>query len=161
MAHMGGIERDMVVLQSLITDLRTIRAEVKIETKQKAPAEVFTNSKTTRKVFEQNLHIIEKLANVSELRFIERSLAEKANSHVNPQYEVHLVYEHKVDPAVEHERLTKELKDLETQLGNARAKLANENFLSKASVELVEGTKKRESELVEMIAKVKSALEKV
>ena len=161
MAHMGGIERDMIVLQSLISDLRTIRAEVKIDTKAKAPAEVFTSSKTVRKVFEQNLHIIEKLANVSDLRFVETSLANKPNLSVNPQFEVCLVYEHKVDVAVERERLTKELKDFETQLGNARGKLANQNFLAKASAELVDGTKKREAELVEMIVKVKSALKKV
>jgi len=161
LAHMGGIERDMIVLQTVISDIRNMRAEAKIETKAKAPVDIFTNSKDVRKVLSQNSIIIEKLANVSEVRFATNSVAEMQNVRVNPQYEVSFVYEHKVDTAAELDRLGKELKDLETQLINAHAKLTNEKFLSKASPELVEGTKKREAELDDLITKVKKALEKL
>ena len=43
-----------------------------------------------------------------------------------------VVYEQKIDVASERERLSKELKKLETEMANAQRQLSNEQFMAKA-----------------------------
>jgi valyl-tRNA synthetase len=150
-------ETEMALLQSFIVDIRTIRAEMKIENKLKAPVEAQAKD-GIRKTLEQNFNAVQKLANVEKLDFTDKSLANAAGAKVSPSYEVRVVYEQKIDVVAERERLTKELKKLEVEMANAQRQLANENFLAKASEKVVEGVKRREGELSELIAKIQSAL---
>ena len=69
-----------------------------------------------------------------------------------------LVYERKVDAAVEKERLSKELAKLETQLAGAQRQLANQQFLAKAPASVVNGLKKQAAETQVLIEKGRKAL---
>ena len=153
----AAAEAEMALLQSFIVDVRTIRAEMKVENKLKTPVE--TQAKDgIRKTLEQNLNSIQKLANAESLAFTDDSLANFARSKVSPHYEVRVVYEQKIDVAAERERLTKELTKLQTERANAQRQLSNENFMAKASAKVVEGVKRREGELAALIAKLQKAL---
>jgi valyl-tRNA synthetase len=56
-------------------------------------------------------------------------------------------------------RLERELGEAEGFLASARARLANEAFLSKAPPAVVEGARTREAELADQVARLRSRLE--
>ncbi len=147
----------MATLQSLIVDVRNLRAEMKIEPKQKVPVEIFVTA-SGRATIEENIHWISRLSNIESITFVDGSLSNASSVRVAPQYEVRVVYEQKIDVAAERERLTKELKKLETEMANAQRNLTNEAFLAKAPAKVVEGIRKREAELAMLLEKSRSAL---
>jgi valyl-tRNA synthetase len=63
-----------------------------------------------------------------------------------------------VDPAAERERLTKQLADTEKQLAATEAKLANENFTSRAAPIAVQRERERQQQLREQREKVQALL---
>jgi valyl-tRNA synthetase len=63
------------------------------------------------------------------------------------RFDVHVIYEKKIDVASERERLTKELEKIEKEQANGQRQLSNEQFLSKAPAKVVEGLKTRAEEL--------------
>jgi valyl-tRNA synthetase len=76
-----------------------------------------------------------------------------------PGFDVAVIYERTIDVAVECERLTKELARFEKEVLNADRQLANEGFLAKAPVTVVEGLRRRSAELGMLIPKTRAALE--
>ena len=67
-------------------------------------------------------------------------------------------YQKKVDSAAERARLEKDLAKMEVELANARRQLTNEQFLAKAPEKVVEGLRKRASELGMLIEKARTAI---
>jgi valyl-tRNA synthetase len=71
------------------------------------------------------------------------------------------VYEQTIDPVAERERLTKELQKLEKEFANTERQLGNDAFVAKAPAQVVEGFKRRLSELETLIPKTRSSLEQL
>ncbi|HEY2496921.1 MAG TPA: valine--tRNA ligase [Candidatus Angelobacter sp.] len=153
-------EEQMIVLQDLIEKVRNMRAEMKVEPKVKTPIK-FHAASDIRALVMENRAMVERLAGVNGIEFAETSLAQVAGSRSTPKFEVALVYEQKVDVAAERERLTKELAKLQTEMANAERQLGNEQFLAKAPAKVVEGIRRRQSELQELIEKGKTSLSKL
>src|ERR1017187_10116655 len=63
-----------------------------------------------------------------------------------------------VDPAAERQRLTKQLADIEKQLGATEAKLANESFVSRAAPIAVQRERDRQQQLREQREKIQALL---
>jgi len=63
-----------------------------------------------------------------------------------------------VDPVAERERLTKQLSDAEKQLAATEAKLANENFTSRAAPIAVQRERDRQQQLCEQREKIQALL---
>jgi valyl-tRNA synthetase len=72
-----------------------------------------------------------------------------------------VVYEKKIDAAVERDRLTKEIKKLESEFANAQRQLGNEGFLAKAPTQVVEGLRRRHAELEQLLPKMGAALKEL
>ena len=72
-----------------------------------------------------------------------------------------IVYERKVDPAAERERLAKELARLQSERANIAEQLANQRFISKAPATVVDNSRKRADELLSLIAKAERALKEL
>ena len=140
-------ETDMAVLQDLIVSVRNLRAELKIEPKQKAPIEVFAREFEIRRLVEENRAALERLANVDRLTFGESSLANKPGARSTARFDVHVIYERKIDIAAESERLKKELEKIEKGIASAKRQLDNEQFVAKAPAAVVEGLRKQQEEL--------------
>ncbi len=62
------------------------------------------------------------------------------------RFDVHAIYEKKIDVAAERERLTKELEKIAKQLTGAQARLGDDQFLKKAPPHVVEGLRKQVEE---------------
>ena len=151
---------EMEILQALIKDVRNRRKELEVPEKVKTPIQIHTNS-AGQKLFHDNRYVIEKLANVEGIRFEEHSIAKLPGVRAAESYEVGVIFEKKVDVAAERERLNKELTKLEAELANAQRQLGNENFLSKAPTNVVEGLRKRKGELEVLIPKTRSSLDEL
>ena len=81
------------------------------------------------------------------MTFVESSLAKIAGARSTARFDVHVVYEKKIDVAAECERLKKELEKIEKEIANGQRQLSNEQFLAKAPANVVEGLRKRAEEL--------------
>jgi valyl-tRNA synthetase len=140
-------EAEMALVQDLIVSVRNLRAELKIEPKQKAPIELYAHDGEIRALIEGNRGAVERLANVDHLTFIDSSLAKLAGARSTARFDVHVIYERKVDVAVENERLQKELEKIDKGIASARRQLENEQFLARAPVMVVENLRKQQQEL--------------
>jgi valyl-tRNA synthetase len=154
-------ETEMAILQDLIVSVRNLRAELKVEPKVKVPIEVFAHEPGIHKMIEQNHGSIERLAHVEKVTFVETSLANRPGARGTARFDVHVLYERKIDVAAECERLRKELEKIEKELGNNQKQLGNEQFLAKAPEKVVEGLRRRGAELVVLQEKTKSKLKEL
>jgi valyl-tRNA synthetase len=154
-------ETEMAILQDLIVNVRNVRAELKVEPKVKVPIEVFAPEPGIRAMIEQNRGAVERLANVEKIAFADGSLAKQAGARSTARFDVHVVYERKIDAAAERERLKKELEKLEKEFASNQRQLSNEQFLAKAPQKVVEGLRRREQELIGLRVKIKSQLDEL
>jgi len=154
-------ETEMAILQDLIVNIRNVRAELKVEPKVKVPIEVFAHEPGIRAMIEQNRGAVERLANVEKITFVDGSLARYAGARSTARFDVHVIYERKIDVAAERERLKKELDKLEKEFANNQRQLSNEQFLAKAPAKVVEGLRRRAEELVSLRDKIKSQLDQL
>ncbi len=126
-------ETEMAILQDLIVNVRNVRAELKVEPKVKVPIEVFAQEPAIRTMIEQNHGAVERLANVEKITFVDVSLSKQAGARSTARFDVHVIYERKIDVAAERDRLTKELEKIEKEYANNQRQLGNEQFLAKGS----------------------------
>ena len=141
-------ETHMAVLQDLIVSVRNLRAELKVEPKVKTPIQVYAHESEMRSLIEQNRSAVEsdRQANVEAITFVESSLAKLPATRHTARFDVHLVYEQKIDVAAECERLKKELEKLEKEIAGAERQLGNDGFLAKAPAAVVDGLRKQKKE---------------
>jgi valyl-tRNA synthetase len=150
-------EAQMGILQDLIVAVRNIRAEAKVEPKVKTGAQVHSDD-GVRAILAANEGMIQRLASVEALEFVDKSLAQTPGARTTPRFEVCILVQQNVDVAAERERLTKELKKLEGEMSNAERQLGNQQFLDKAPPQVIDGVRKRMGEVELLLRKVRSAL---
>jgi valyl-tRNA synthetase len=147
---------EMLAVQSLVDEVRALRKEIGVEEKALAPIMVRLGPQD-RVVIEENRAIVERLARVSELHFVDMipfGLTKRSTF----KFDVAVVYERTVDVPAERDRLTKEIAKYEKGLAAAERQLGNESFLAKAPANVIEGLKKQESETRLLLDKAKAAL---
>ena len=154
-------ETNMAIVQDLIVSVRNLRAELKVEQKQKVPIQVYAQDTEIKSLLEQNRGAIERLANVENLTFVQNSLANLPGARSTARFDVHVVYEKKIDVGAEGERLKKELEQIEKEIANGQRQLSTEQFLAKAPAKVVDGMKKRAQELAVMREKTKGKSEEL
>jgi valyl-tRNA synthetase len=156
-------ETEMAILQDLIVTVRNLRAELKIEPKVKVEIQVFVHEPEIRAMIERNVRavLLDRPANVEKITFVDASLAKQAGVRSTARFDVHMVYERKIDVAAERGRLTKELEKIETEFANNQRQLSNEQFLAKAPASVVEGLRRRAGELVGLRDKIKRQLDEL
>jgi valyl-tRNA synthetase len=150
-------ETEMAIMQDLIEGVRNIRAELKVEPKQKVAIEIFADG-DIRALIERNRGAVERLANVEGITFVETSLSKSAGARSTARFDVRVLYERKMDATAERDRLSKELARLTQELTRATAQLNNDAFLAKAPAHVVEGLRKRKGEVEMLVQKANEAL---
>jgi valyl-tRNA synthetase len=157
----GNAETDMLILQDLIINVRNIRAELKIEPKVRVALEILPLDSYVQQLIDNNRAAIERLASVESLQFVPKILTRLTGARNASRFDVHVVYEKKIDVAAERERLQKELEKLEKPLSGAQARLGNEQFLSKAPAHVVEGLRKQVEEQTVLKEKILAKLKEL
>jgi valyl-tRNA synthetase len=154
-------EIDMLILQDLIIHIRNIRAELKVEPRTKVPLEIFPQGSPIQQLIEQNRGAIERLAAVESLQFVPRILTSHTGVRSGPNFDVHVIYERKIDVAAESERLKKELEKIEKGIASAERQLGNGQFLAKAPAAVVENLRKQQQELAVVREKTLAKLKEI
>ena len=152
---------EMAILRDLIACVRNLRAELRVEQREKVVIEVFAHSPEIGSMIEENTSAIERLAGVRDLSLVGSSLAHLSSSRSTSQFDVHVVYERKIDVASECERLRKELERIEKGIGNGQKQLDNPQFVAKAPQNVVEGLRKQQLELAVLKEKAESKLKEL
>jgi valyl-tRNA synthetase len=147
----------MAIVQDLIVSVRNLRAELKIEPKQKLEIEIFADS-GVKDLIERNRGSLDRLANVEKVNFVDESLAKKSQSRHTARFDVRVVYEQKVDVEAECARLKKEADKFEKGLASADRQLNNPEFLAKAPQKVVDGLRKNQEELRTLLQKTRDAM---
>jgi valyl-tRNA synthetase len=111
-----------------------------------------------KQVIRGNLEIAERMARVSEVRFVVQISAGLAK-HSTPQFDVAVIYERKIDVAAERDKLIKEIARLEKIIANAERQLNNPGFTAKAPAHIVEGLKKQLDEARQLLEKLRRDLD--
>jgi valyl-tRNA synthetase len=151
-------EAEMAVLQDLIVSVRNLRAELKVEPPRQPVAIEMHAPDAVRKLVEENRSAVERLATVSQIRFVDNSLAKLPGARTTARFEVRVLYEKSVNTDSERQRLHKELERLEREIGNTQRQLGNQAFLDKAPPQVVEGLRKKAVELDVLLDKTRGAL---
>ena len=153
-------ETEMAILQDLIVAVRNIRAELKIEPKQRLAIEIHADD-GIRKLIECERGSLDRMANVESVAFVATSLANAAGVRSTARFDVRVIYERKIDVEAERERLHKELAKLTKARDNAVRQLGNPAYLAKAPEKVVNGLKQSKAELDVVIAKLQAALDEL
>jgi len=134
-------ERSVAALQELIVAARNIRAELKVDNKNKVGAEVALKSADARILVEKNLDVICRLGTLSALKVTSGTL-EVGDGVVRstPQFDLRIQAGSKpVDARAETAKLKKEKERLEKDIASKQQRLADDTFRSRAPAEIVRG----------------------
>jgi valyl-tRNA synthetase len=145
--HAKGVdelaEKEMAVIQDIITALRNIRAEMKIDPKQKVPAVITPGDTETGYPVTTEEDAIRRLANLSEIRWAGRREMDPAKGMIRSasNFDVFVTYGAGVDKQAETAKLKKEIDRLAKDIESKQKRLADEVFLSKAPAKIVDDLK--------------------
>jgi valyl-tRNA synthetase len=154
-------ETEMAILQDLIVSIRNLRAELKVEPKVKVPIDVFAHESQIRTMIDHNRGSVERLANVEKITFVEGSLTKLPGARSTARFDVHVVYERKIDVTAECERLKKELERYERGLASGQKQLDNPQFVAKAPASVVENLRKQQQEFVVLKEKTLTKMKEI
>ena len=138
----AGADGAMALIQEIVVAARNIRAEMKVDPKKKVAADFSSGDIAVRRLVEQNLDPLLRLANLASLGISAQRLdAEGAAVRSTANYDLRIAYGDAVDKDAEVARLRKEIERLAKDIESKKARLADETFLSKAPAKIVEDLK--------------------
>jgi len=124
-------ERNMVLLQKVISAIRNIRGEMNVPPAKAADVVVRTQDDEMKQLLLDHADVVAKLAHVSGMTFGEGK-PDLAASAVVSGTELFVPLAELIDVDVERQRLSREIVRLEKLLRGLNVKLTNQSFLSRA-----------------------------
>jgi valyl-tRNA synthetase len=150
-------EDDMAVLKEWTVAARNLRSEAKIAPSEKLP--LYATRAPRVADVEATLAAVQALARLSGVKQVQTLPDSTAPVAVVGEARVMLYKE--VDPALEAERISKEIARLTGEIGKAKAKLANASFVERAPAAVVEQERKRLADFEETLVKLQDQLQKL
>ncbi|HEB12101.1 MAG TPA: valine--tRNA ligase [Actinobacteria bacterium] len=152
-------EKEIDLLQKVVTSVRTIRAEHKVPPATKILVLVTAKDEAALKTVVDGQELITRLAGISELQTgVNIDRPQKSAMAVVGAVEVYIPLTGLVDVKKETDRLNKDLDRLEQDIAKIGKKLANDGFIKKAPAEVVEKQKNKRDELNERRLKINEQL---
>ncbi|MDQ1408755.1 MAG: valyl-tRNA synthetase [Acidobacteriaceae bacterium] len=128
------------VLQEIITAVRNIRAEMKLDPKKKVAAELAVADEGTRASVESNRDGIVRLGLLTDLKITGGRLAQSGGAvRSSAKFDLRIEYTETVDAAAECAKITKELEGLRKAIGSKEKQLDDETFRSRAPEKIIRG----------------------
>jgi valyl-tRNA synthetase len=128
------------LLQEIITAVRNIRAEMKLDPKKKAAAELSVADEQGRASVESNRDGIVRLGLLTDLKITGGSLAQSGGAaRSSAKFDLRIEYAETVDAAAECAKITKELEGLRKAIGSKEKQLGDETFRSRAPEKIIRG----------------------
>ena len=149
-------EREVGILQDIVTLARTLRTEMKLDPKLQLEGTLYSRS-SALEVGQRHAEAIRKLASV-KLEF-RNEAAPKTAGAIRSTSEFDLVLHVPAGQAdVQRKRLEKEREQLEKNVANSRRQLSDDTFLGRAPVHVVESIRQKLADYEAQLAKVQAAL---
>jgi valyl-tRNA synthetase len=130
---------EVEVLQYLITSVRNIRAEQKLDPKKKLAAEISSKDASVRELVARNLETILRLAALSELKVSSAAVGTGGVIRSTARFDLRIPFDEIADPKTEIARSKKEMEGLAKDIASKEAQLGNDTFRSKAPDKIVKG----------------------
>jgi valyl-tRNA synthetase len=128
------------LLQEIITAVRNIRAEMKLDPKKKVAAELSVADEAARALAESNRDGIVRLGLLTELKIIGGGLTQSGGAvRSSAKFDLRIEYAETLDAAAECAKITKELEGLRKAIGSKEKQLGDETFRSRAPEKIIRG----------------------
>jgi len=147
-------------LKTVVLGVRRIRAESNLEPGKRIPLAVIGGSADEQAWLAGSASAIQQLARIEKIERVGEAPAD-ATTALAGDTTLLVPLMDLIDPAVERERLTKELNRLEQDLARVEGKLANESFVARAPAEVVDKERRRAADNADQIARLKTQLAKL
>ena len=144
-------------LINIISDVRSIRAELNIPSKEFLELEVKTENFSNIFDIEDSSIFLENLAKVNKINSKEH-FSKRSAIFTSDNIELALKIPNNVDLRKEFERMKKEELKIKSNIGGIQDKLNNKNFLSKAPEDVVSENKDRLEGLNENLKKIRQSI---
>ncbi len=132
-------ERQMALLQEIITAARNIRAELKLDPRRKVGAEISVARPETRAFLEANLEAVLRLSTLSALNLVAGPFpAGGAKVRSTADFDLRIAHAETLDVGAEIARLKKETDRLAKDVESKQARLADAAFRSRAPARVVQ-----------------------
>jgi valyl-tRNA synthetase len=150
-------ERDMAVLKEWTVAARNLRSEAKIPPSEKLP--MYATATPPVSDVDRVWTSTQALARLSEIRRVD--VLPDSTAPVAVVGEARIMLHKEVDPALEAERISKEIARVTAEVAKAKAQLANPAFAERAPAHVVEQIRKRLSDFQENLQKLQEQLQKL
>jgi len=144
-------EREIELLQEIVTMARTLRTEAKLDPKQQLEGALYSRN-SALEVAQRHAAAIQKLANV-KLEFKAEAAPKAPVMRTTPQFELMLNVP-KTQQDAQRKRLEKERDQLDKNIASSKRQLADEKFVSRAPAAMVETMRQKLTEYEAQVAKV-------
>jgi len=156
----GAAEAEIGWLIDLVTDIRSVRAEMNVPAAAQIPLAMVKPSPETTARLQRWDAMLKRLARLSGVEAAPEAPAQSAQIIVRGEVAA-LPLAGVIDIAAERARLTKERDKLGQDIGKIDAKLGNADFLKRAPEEVVEEQRERRELAVTRSAKLEEALQRL
>ncbi|RJR31793.1 valine--tRNA ligase [Candidatus Parcubacteria bacterium] len=147
-------EGDFELIKSLVTAVRNLRSEYKIEPKNKIDAVIF--AKTKLKLIKEQEDIVKSLGRLSKIDFYRKDAPKHSARAIAGDTEIYLPLENLIDLNKEKSRILKELSEAQKYSAALKKKLENSEFVKNAPEEIVDGEKEKLDQTESRIQKLNS-----
>lgn len=153
-------ESQVVVLQNVITKIRNLRAEIKLEPQKRISINLATADSGKRELLVNNQSIINNLARCDEIKVLTSLKKDKLHSvrSLASGVDIEIPLEQIMDPKLERERIEKEVVKVEKEMLPIEERLDNPEFISNAPTKVVELNQNRLTQFKEKLNKLREHL---
>lgn len=153
------LEEEFLLLQQMIEEIRSLRANIKIPPHQKMPVKISTINEKYCQFLETQKSVITILCKCSDLQ-IGNNLEKPENSlsSVIREVSIYLTLDDTIDFSKERERHVKEIERLERNISGSEKKLSNEGFVAKAPADVIAYEREKLESMKASLEKVKENL---
>jgi len=132
---------DAAQIQEVVSALRTIRADLKLDPKKKIMAEFATTEKETSRIIQANRETVERFAVLSELLVVPKEAFAAKNGAVRSTaaFDIRVTHSDAVHVPAEITRLKKEMDGLQKAIAAKERQLGDDTFRSRAPEKIVKG----------------------
>ena len=148
-------EREIEILQEVVTMARTLRTEAKLDPKQPLEGALYSRG-TGLEVAQRHAEAIKKLANVS-LEFRAEAAPKAAAIRSTAEFDL-VLHLPKTQEDAQRKRMEKEREQVEKNIANLERQLGDEKFLNKAPAHVVDGMRQKLADYRSQSDKLNSAL---
>jgi valyl-tRNA synthetase len=154
------IEENFALLQSIVEEIRALRAGVNIPPKIAVEIIISCKDSITVEFIKSQTEMIQTLGKCS-LKECDINLSKPNNSlsSIYRENEIFMILDSSIDLDKERLRLNKEIERLERNIGGSEKKISNPGFVAKAGDDIVNYEKEKLQSMKESLLKVKSNLE--